>query len=185
MAMKSVQQERNSLFLSINGTGLAEGRRPELDEFDLPLRGVALADSPVLIEGGQAQDRVRVSHRLHELGRRADLPISQCTNQNEATEALEAFMQSHFEDLPVGTWIFHRVDKWSKTLQKKLETILAGIDECRLNGESLHERIPRIQVVVGDEDARASLIPELFRRLTFFHIVLGEKRIKIKKASNR
>ena len=183
--MKSALPNVSSLFLSINGAGLAEGHRPELCEFDLPLRGVALADSPVLIEGGHSEDRARVSHRLHELGRRAELPISQCENKREAMEVLETFAESSFDKLPSGTWIFHRVEEWPQKLQSMLESLLGAIDESRLKGESLHERIPRIQVVVKDKTARESLVPDLLRRLTFFHIVLGEKKVKIKKAGKR
>lgn len=159
----------DTVALRINGSLLAIGRRPELNELDVVLRGIALSDSPVLIRAGRADDRARLADRIHALGRRSGLPVHECRSVADADELFHAVEGKSPEVNARGTWTLHSVATWPKQRQLALGRLLAALDESRLHGRLAHESIPRV-VVLESTDATQKLEPELERRLSFFNI---------------
>src|SRR5688572_27529704 len=78
----------DALTLRVNGAVLAVARRPALSEIDQALRGIALSDSPVLVSAKRDDDKTAIASRLHSLGRRKDMPLRICKNEEEAKSLL-------------------------------------------------------------------------------------------------
>lgn len=157
--------------LVVNGARLAEAEVDDLSVLERPLRSLALADSPVLLRGS-TEDCRHVVQRLHELGRRASLPLH-FADAPEATLPLldlAGAMQARPET--VGTWALHGVHAWPEDTQARLATALEALDEARLSGELRHEDIPRVIVVVDVDRPAKDLLPELSARLSYFKLRL-------------
>jgi hypothetical protein len=161
---------QDALALHINGSLLAVGQRPALGEFDPPLRGVALSDSPVLIKASE-QDGPVLVERLHALGRRRALPMHDCRSPEEALRLLGAVRETG-ETSPeaLGTWAFYGVTSWPSSMQSELNRVLAMLDEGRLHGRLRHEGMPRVVVVQYPGERADHLDPELVQRLSFFSL---------------
>ncbi len=161
------------LALKINGAVLTIAERPALKELDAPLRGIALSDSPVLIQG-TTEDCDQLVNKLHSLGRRAALPVRTCYSPDEAEVLFDAILADGDTQTGVlGTWALHGVDSWPRELQMSLNRVLEAFDEGRLHGRLRHERIPRVVVLQQREARKGALEPELQRRLSFFHLTAG------------
>jgi hypothetical protein len=154
----------DAIKLRVNGTLLATGVRPAMNQLDAPLRGVALSDSPVLVRATREDDRSYVTGRLHALGRRADQPLHVCKSVDDARSLINNGAR--------GTWALHDVASWTVEEQNSLAKLLAMLDQHRLHGNLSHDRIPRIVVIEGP-DATKKLAPALIQRLSFFDIALG------------
>src|SRR5688500_8957650 len=93
------QNTADAINLKINGSLLAIGKRPSLNELDAPLRGVALSDSPVLVRATRESDRTHLTGRLHALSRRRDLPLYVCKNVADARSLIKSGSR--------GTWALY------------------------------------------------------------------------------
>jgi hypothetical protein len=164
------------LALKVNGSLLAVGRRPALSELGPALRGVALSDSPVLVQA-EPQDAAYIMDQLHRLGRRSALPCRTCHTDLDAEALFEAIHDSGDVDpRALGSWVLNNVHWWSEERQVQLADVLNGLDEGRLHGRLRHERIPRVMVSVSPDVRTRKLIPELGQRLAYFHILASESR---------
>jgi hypothetical protein len=164
------------LALRVNGSLLAIGRRPRLDELDPPLRGIALSDSPVLLRA-DTQDGGWIIQRLHGLGRRSAFPCRTCHTAVEAEPLLEAVDPSGEVSSEVaGTWALFNVHWWSCDRQDQLASVLSKLDEGRLHGRLRHIHIPRVIVTVSPEFKQSKLQPELERRLAYFNVTAGRPK---------
>lgn len=172
-----------SFVVRLNGTLLAgaarDGRGSALD---VPLRGIALSDSPVLIHSDVELERTDMVKRLHELGRRRAHPIHFCRTEQDAEVLFRLVPSDEQMASPAraldavahaaGTWAMHDVGKWPKERQLELVRLLEILDEHRLHGRLPHDRIPRVIVVETSHDRH--LAPELQQRLSFFELSLGD-----------
>lgn len=158
--------------LVVNGARLAEAEVTDLSVLEKPLRSLALADSPILLRG-EATDCRHVVERLHELGRRASLPLRRC-EQPRAARALLALAtpQPAANDEVTGTWALYGVAGWPQAAQAQLAAALEALDEGRLSGRLRHEDIPRVIVVVHVDDPPTELLPDLSARLSYFKLRL-------------
>jgi hypothetical protein len=163
-AHPNTYQVADTLKLKINGAQLAVARRPSLTELELPLRGVALSDSPVLVRAQHDDDRAHVVGRLHALGRRRSLPLHYCRSVGDLRKLV--LMGA------TGTWALCDVGTWSIEDQRALAQLIGMFDEYRLHGHLSHERIPRV-VVVERPDRVSTICGELSRRLSFFDIAIS------------
>lgn len=163
--------------LRVNGSVLAKSSASDLHDFDPVLRGVALSDSPVLLEG-PADHQSLLVNRIHLLGRRAELPLHICYSARDAEVLFEALQESgSVTQNSLGTWALHEVSSWPDELQRTLSGILDLLDEGRLHGRLRHEVIPRV-VVLEEElpDVASTYTPELQKRLSFFHLSTCPKK---------
>ncbi|MCK6548626.1 hypothetical protein L6R52_22465 [Myxococcota bacterium] len=167
----------------LNGTLLngaaRDGRGSALD---VPLRGIALSDSPVLIHSDVDAERTEMVMRLHVLGRRRRHPIHVCHTEQDAEALFRLVPRDEQKTSPAstldavvraaGTWAMQDVGTWSKEHQLELVRLLAILDEHRLHGRLPHDKIPRVMVVQSSRGPE--LVPELQQRLSFFELSLGE-----------
>ncbi len=181
--MTELSAAQDGLALTVNGSLLAVGIRPQLGELEGALKSVALSDSPVIIRG-QNDDRSYLLDRLHKLGRRSDLPVHQCRSPTEAEPLFASVMDNGDTEIEaLGTWALHSVDAWPRDLQIQLNHILEALDLGRLHGRLRHEKIPRIVVLQESETDNSKLLPELSKRLSYFNLstkacVPGEEKKK-------
>lgn len=166
----------NPLALHINGSLLAISETDDLVEFDPALRGVAMSDSPVLI---QAEDETcdLIIDRLHALSRRHEQPVHRCNLPEEA----EALFKTVLEEddgsgATLGTWALHRVEAWPREMQLNLQRVLETLDESRLHGRLRHDRIPRVVVLQSDSEPKHGIEPELQQRLSYFSVAARPHR---------
>jgi len=168
----------NGLGLKINGALLAVGRRPALEEWTPALRGIALSDSPVLIQATH-QDAAFLLDRIHELGRRSNLPLHHCHSESESVPLLQSIRsKGSVSDDALGTWAIFNVHWWSEDSQIRLAEILAGFDEARLHGRLRHERIPRVVVTMNPDTPASNLRGELRQRLAYYHLTAVKPKEK-------
>lgn len=164
-------QDKQGVALHINGSLMGVAPKPALQDFERALRGVALSDSPVLLQGGE-DICSGLLEQLHRLGRRAALPMHNCHSPQEAENLFRTVLDE--EEGPnedaLGTWALHRVEAWPRELQVNLHKILQALDESRLHGRLRHDRIPRVVVVQGPDSDCEALEPELLRRLSYFEL---------------
>ncbi|MGF1510203.1 MAG: hypothetical protein ACFB9M_11955 [Myxococcota bacterium] len=169
-------RREGGLALRVNGSLLAVGRRPALAELNPALRGVALSDSPVLVQA-EPQDANLIIERIHTLGRRSEMPSRTCHTDVDAVVLLDAIHSSgDVKPDALGSWALFNVHWWSETKQKELAGVLEELDEGRLHGRLRHERIPRVVVAMSPELKSSRLIPVLDQRLNYFHISVSEHR---------
>lgn len=167
-----IENASTGLALKVNGSVLAVARRPQLQELEPALRGIALSDSPVLV-CGDSLDANHVVERLHVLSRRSHLPLRSVHSQREAEPLLRAIHETgDVRTDALGTWALHNVHWWSPEEQLDLAAILAELDEARLHGRLAHQRIPRVLVITRLGDKPGKLEPDLEQRLTFFNVTV-------------
>lgn len=168
--MNPMQYQTSALRLTINGSKLAVGTRPGLDEFEAALRGVALSDSPVVVHAGEDVQE-HLLGRLHSLGRRNGMPLHECRDVN-AVEPLFDGVSGGAEtsDGCLGTWALYGVETWTEKDQDRLGEILEVLDLGRLHGRLRHERIPRIVMLSSSERGRR-LRTGLARRISYFTLI--------------
>lgn len=165
--MTEVLTTPTSVVLTINGSRLAVGTRPELTEFEAALRGVALSDSPVVIQALE-EDQVHLVSRLHDLGRRCGMPLRECREVADLEPLFEGVTGgAETSDGCLGTWALYGVHRWSEEDQDRLGEILEVLDLGRLHGRLRHERIPRIIMLSSPEQA-SQLRSRLARRISYF-----------------
>lgn len=162
--------EQDKLALHINGTLLAVADADDLENFDPALRGVAMSDSPVLIQGeGDTCDLL--CDRLHALGRRNEQPVHRCNVPEEAERLFNSVLgRNPSEGESLGTWALHRVEAWPREMQLNLQRVLETLDESRLHGRLRHDRIPRVVVLQSEAPTHSRLEPELHQRLSYFNV---------------
>lgn len=166
------QPEGNApgLSLTINGSKLAVGLRPDLSELEPALRSVALSDSPIVVRAPR-EDHPHLLRRLHALGRRARLPVHECRCAEEA-EPLLAGLSTKPETSPsaLGTWALFEVESWPEDRQRALGDLLEALDLGRLHGRLRHERIPRV-VMFSTHERPPRVLPSLDLRISYFTLV--------------
>lgn len=162
----------DTIDLVVNGARLAEADEADLSVLERPLRSLALADSPILLRGAH-EDCVYVIDRLHELGRRAHLPLHVCQTIEpaEALLSLGAHEPAHSAQV-VGTWALYDVGRWPQARQLDLARALEALDEARLAGRLGHADIPRVLVIIPPFEAEDALVPRLSARLSYFKLRL-------------
>jgi hypothetical protein len=165
-----IDEPENGLALKVNGTTLAVGRRPKLAEWTPALRGIALSDSPVLVQASD-QDAAHILEQLHRLGRRSELPIHHCHTESEGTNLLRG-MSSDGIVAPesMGTWAIFNVHWWSEESQTTLGRVLESFDEARLHGRLSHSKIPRVVVTMSAHTQASNLREPLRQRLAYYHL---------------
>ena len=128
------------------------------------------ADSPVLIRGPEEAGAV-VAERIHQLGDRSNHPIRHCARVREAAQLLdlEHRLPGVDHDLK-GTWTLYSVHHWSKSEQETLGRIIDHLDGSRLTSARRAEDLPRVVVIVDDQNGDAGLTSELLQRLSFFNL---------------
>jgi len=165
------QRGHDTLDLVVNGARLAEALADDLSVLERPLRSLALADSPIHLRG-RLTDCSHVVERLHQLGRRAALPLRLC----ETAQAAEALLAAAVAPPPrasiVGTWALYGVHEWPPETQNRLAAALEALDEGRLSGQLSHQDIPRVIVIVDADRTTKDLLPELSARLSYFKLRL-------------
>lgn len=155
------------LALTLNGSRLAVGTRPDLAELDTALRSVALSDSPVLIRA-PAEDYEHILNRLHALSRRSELPLHRCSAPNDAELLFEGIRsRGESREDAEGTWALFEVDDWPDERQEMLGKVLEQLDLGRLHGRLRHERIPRVMMFT-DVGRTIRVLPSLDRRISYF-----------------
>lgn len=159
-----------SLTLTINGSKLAVGTRPELSELEAALRGVALSDSPVVIRAPD-DDQEHFLNRIHGLGRRRELPMHLCRDPQDARPLLDSVSEGA-DTTPecLGTWALWGIDAWAQEEQQRLGDVLEALDLGRLHGRLRHERIPRV-VMLSQPEGGSRLLPALARRISYFTLL--------------
>lgn len=168
--MNQPQTIDHGLTLKVNGALLAVGRRPALEEWTPALRGIALSDSPVLIQASH-QDAAFLLDRIHRLGRRRELPVYHCHTEAESDALLSSLSEEgEVSDDALGTWAIYNVHWWSEESQNRLSEVLGRLDEARLHGRLRHDRIPRVVVTMTPETFPSNLQPELGQRLSYYHL---------------
>lgn len=155
----------DTLDLVVNGARLAEAVADDLSVLERPLRSLALADSPIHLRG-RLEDCQHVIERLHQLGRRAELPLVRCEQLADVEPLVGADRRAN------GTWALFRVYEWAPEAQARLAAALEALDEGRLSGQLTHEDIPRVIVVDDAEEGSKDLLPELSARLSYFKLRL-------------
>lgn len=109
--------------------------------------------------------------RLHQMGRRAQLPCRSCHTDAEACALFEAIVEANdVSDDSLGTWALFNVHWWAEDKQRRLFDVLGVLDENRLHGRLRHERIPRVVVTVSPDLKKTKLLPELEQRLSYFKL---------------
>jgi len=175
------QEPENGLALKVNGTMLAVGKRPSLESWNPALRGVALSDSPVLIQASH-QDSAFILDRLHDLGRRRNLPVRQCHTEEEGGVLLHSLKSDGtVQEDALGTWAIFNVHWWSDEAQIRLADLLGKLDEARLHGRLRHDRIPRVIVTMHPDTQASSLRSGLRQRLSYYHLAAVTPKLKGKK----
>ena len=165
-----VEETENGLALKVNGTTLALGRRPKLTEWTPALRGIALSDSPVLVQASD-QDAAHILDQLHRLGRRSELPVHHCHTESEGADLLEALdTDGAVLDAALGTWAIFNVHWWSEESQTRLADVLGSFDEARLHGRLTHAKIPRVIVTMNAHTLASTRGEPLRRRLAYYHL---------------
>ena len=176
--MIPVEDLETGLALKVNGTVLAVGRRPSLEAWHPALRGVALSDSPVLVQA-QHQDAAFILDRLHQLGRRAELPVHHCHDESEGTDLLQSLADDGtVTEEALGTWAIFNVHWWSDESQLRLADVLGKFDEGRLHGRLRHIRIPRVVVTMSPETQASGLRSALRQRLAYYHLSAAAPKTK-------
>lgn len=166
----SLTPSPESLELHINGTLLAVSETADLEDFDPALRGVALSDSPVLIQGSTTTCDL-LCERLHALGRRNSQPVHRCNLPEEAERLFRHVLdKTDAEGESLGTWALHRVEAWPRELQLSLQRVLEQLDESRLHGRMHHDRLPRVVVLQDEAPGHSRMEPELHQRLSYFSV---------------
>jgi hypothetical protein len=167
--------ETDTLDLVVNGARLACADGDDLSRLQRPLRGIALADSPVLLTGAPEDSRA-VVEQLHLLGRRAALPLRICLNNEDAAPLLDygARSPAAVEDL-VGTWALYQVGAWTESSLAQLIRTLERFDEARLSGRLAHRDIPRVIVVISPANAHKELLERLSARVQYFKLRLDRR----------
>ncbi len=111
--------------LRINGSLMGVAIKPDLDDLEAALRGVALSDSPVLLRGAEDVCHGLLEH-LHRLGRRAELPMHSCHSPEDAEDLFKSVLDdSEPSDGSLGTWALFRVEAWPRELQVSLSEAFA------------------------------------------------------------
>lgn len=165
------------LALTVNGSKLAVGRRPNLVELDPALRSVALSDSPVFVKAPKT-DQEHLLQRLHNLGRRARLPLHRCLTPSDAGALFGVLTSpSKAEHETLGTWSLFSVESWPTEHQEQLGKLLEALDLARLHGRLRHEKIPRV-VVMANPEATPDFIPDLRRRVSYFSVLAQPEQPK-------
>jgi len=179
--MSDTEMNKEEVALHVNGHLLAVADEEKFHDFDAALRGVALADSPVLIRAkdDHCGDLVR---RLHKLGRSNQQPVHQCRHPEEAERLFRIMTTSNNSESTeiLGTWAMHRIDAWPREMQLTLRRVLEQLHQNSLHGRLRHERIPRVLVLQSNEDSSVNLEPELVTRVSYFSV---EARPAAKKVS--
>jgi hypothetical protein len=147
--------------VSINGSRAKEALRPDFNEIDRLLRGIALSGSPVLIRSNQPENGTALAKRLHTLGQKKSLGFSVAASPEEA-RALTARWTP-------GTWALVGVSEWDESHQIALAELLAMAHESRLACRVTEDKLPRI-IVVEAKESKKALAPILEERLSFFSI---------------
>jgi hypothetical protein len=172
-------EHTDHLSLTVNGSKLAVGARPGLGELEPALRSVALSDSPVFVRAPEA-DFEHLLARLHQLGRRAQLPIFRVERPEDIDPLFEILSSPrHGGDTVLGTWALFAVSSWPEEKQEKLGELLETLDLARLHGRLRHERIPRV-VVFSALEAPERLRPDLDQRVSYFTLVAEHHQPKEK-----
>lgn len=167
-------QDTGTFAVKVNGGTLIETSAPGFKEIEGTLRGVALSDSPVCIEGGAPLVQEQILEHLHRLSRRSHQPVYRCNRFKDVRPLMDAVLESESQALPLGTWVLSNVDRWKPQQQKNLEAALTAIDNDRLCGRGKHENIPRLVTVQSTERKINELSDRLKNRLSFFQISLEE-----------
>ncbi|MBR56500.1 MAG: hypothetical protein CMH54_00420 [Myxococcales bacterium] len=167
--------EKPQLSIQVNGAPPRRAQAPDFSEIEQTLRGIALADSPVLIEGADDQTRENVAQLLHLYGRRAELPMHLCNSVEDAMELLNtgAFISSNDEP-PSGTWVLRDVTQWSLESLEALNRAIQQLHVTRVRGQFLHKTLPRIVVLDPPPEDGNEMLAALRRNLSFFHICLND-----------
>jgi hypothetical protein len=165
-----IDEQESGLALKVNGTVVAVGRRPDLESWRPALRGVALSDSPVLVQAPH-HDASFILDRLHRLGRRSDLPVHHCHDENDGPALLECLDRNETPDAgALGTWAIFNVHWWSDENQLRLADLLGRLDEARLHGRLRHDQIPRVIVTMNPETPASGLRNALRQRLCYYQL---------------
>lgn len=156
--------------LAINGSELAVANLPDLSELEPALRSVALSDSPVVIRAPESVQN-HLLEKLHQLGRRAALPLRICRSLEDADKLLNALSpRGDTHPATLGTWALFEVDTWPEDKQDKLGELLEELDLGRLHGRLRHERIPRVMAFtsLAKENRFRSALE---KRISYFTII--------------
>src|SRR5258708_602415 len=102
--MMNASQNEQRVPVRINGSRAMDAARPEFNELDRVLTGIALSDSPVLIRAKNPEDGALLAKRLHTLGRRYELELSFACSVDETRELAERGVS--------GTWTLLSVSDW-------------------------------------------------------------------------
>ncbi|MEO1232200.1 MAG: hypothetical protein AAFZ18_25205 [Myxococcota bacterium] len=167
--MTQTQIHSEELTLTINGSKLAVGERPELAALEPALRSIALSDSPIVVRS-LPDDHEHFLARLHALSRRSDLPVHRCSSAREAQRLFAGVARDIEETDTLGTWALYDVHAWERGAQEKLSSLLEHLDLARLHGRLRHERIPRV-VMLADLGSKEKVLPALDRRISYFTMI--------------
>ena len=166
-----------NLSLKVNGTTHGHSEIPSREDalvaFDHVLRAIALSDSPVLVEGGSRDARKLIAERLHLLGRRASQPLRVCKTEKECRPLVTDILDGDTNGNNLGTWVLRGVTEWPIEKQVELGNMLDDLDQARFHGGIKHEKVPRVIVLLSEDEEQERLAPQLQTRLSFFHISLS------------
>jgi DNA-binding NtrC family response regulator len=165
------------IMIRVNGSQNFSVHASAGEQQNFGLRGIAMSDSPVLIEGGDRRDRDFIAQQIHMLGRRNALPIHECSCAKDIAPLLDPSAQGEDLASPGGTWLLHDISGWPRTVQQNLGKLLSQLNLDRIQGLHAIEALPRIVALTDSiqtkkrEDGEVSFIePGLRQRLSFFHI---------------
>lgn len=167
--MMQTTSQTDELALTINGSKLAVGARPDLTALEPALRSVALSDSPIVVRA-LPDDHEHFLVRLHALSRRSDLPVHRCGTVTDAQRLFEGVSRDIEETDTLGTWALYDVPTWDRSAQEKLSSLLEHLDLARLHGRLRHERIPRV-VMLADLGSSEKVLTTLDRRISYFTMI--------------
>ena len=165
-----------NISLKINGTSHGQRQGVSRDEamraFDHVLRAIALSDSPVLVQGGDKTIRAQIAERLHNLGRRAEQPLRICSSARDCTSLISSIIEGASWHEQLGTWVLRGVTGWPSARQDELSSMLERLDQGRFSVGAKHDKVPRVIVLLGENETETELVPQLQQRLSFFNISL-------------
>jgi hypothetical protein len=160
--------------VQVNGGTSVQTSSPGFEEIRGALRGVALSDSPICIQGGDRYSQEKLLEQLHGLSRRSHQPIYKCQRFQDVLPLMDAILKPRGQEVPLGTWVLQNLEQWKPKQRDNLEAVVTTIDNNRLCGRGKHENVPRLVTVQKEEDAMDKLSERLKTRLSFFQISLKE-----------